>query len=175
MHEKIVRLASRCFAVVFVLLVAGCGTSSRAPISYDYSFNYGKTAILQNGVAIAPSRAPAEVKAAIAAGNRIRMAPYQYGGGRGRPGDYGFDCSGATSYVLRAAGVLNGFGTSSTFKSYGEPGAGKWINVWARDGHVFLTIAGLRFDTGWHGDKGPRWATKSRPSKGYVIRHPRGL
>lgn len=129
----------------------------------------------KNGYAIAPNRAPAVVKAAIAAGNRIRHAPYQFGGGRGRPGDYGFDCSGATSYVLRAAGVMNGFGTSSTFKSYGKSGEGDWITVWARDGHVFLSVAGLRFDTGWHGEKGPRWATKSRPAKGYVVRHPPGL
>ncbi|MCB1094460.1 MAG: peptidoglycan endopeptidase [Verrucomicrobiae bacterium] len=172
MCGKIVRF---CLAAVLVSLGASCAGSSRAPVSYDYSFDYGKTAVLQNGIAIAPPRAPAAVKAAIAAGNQIRFAPYQWGGGRGRPGDYGFDCSGATSHVLRAAGVLDGFGTSSTFKNYGKPGAGKWINVWARDGHVFLTVAGLRFDTGWHGEKGPRWATKSRPAKGYVLRHPAGL
>lgn len=164
-----------CLIVGLSCLLSGCGVSSRAPVSYDYTFQNGKSAIVQNGYAIAPNRAPAVVKAAIAAGNRIRHAPYQFGGGRGRPGDYGFDCSGATSYVLRAAGVMNGFGTSSTFKSYGKPGEGKWITVWARDGHVFLTVAGLRFDTGWHGEKGPRWATKSRPAKGYVVRHPEGL
>ena len=158
-----------------VLFLNGCGISGRAPASYNYEFTHGKTAVVRDGYAIAPPRAPASVKAAIAAGNRINQAPYQYGGGRGRRGDYGFDCSGAASYVLRAAGVMNGFGTSSTFKSYGKPGTGKWISVWARNGHVFLTVAGLRFDTGWHGTKGPRWTTKSRPAKGYVIRHPKGL
>lgn len=158
-------------------LLSSCGSSgsSRAPSSYNYSFKHGQTAVVRNGVAIAPPKAPRAVKAAIAAGNRIRHSTYQYGGGRGRRGDHGFDCSGATSYVLRAAGVFDGYGTSSTFRSYGKSGQGDWIDVWARDGHVFLTVAGLRFDTGWHDSKGPRWTTKSRPAKGYVIRHPHGL
>lgn len=165
-------------AALAASLLASCGSTpstSRAPSRYNYSFKHGQTAVVRNGVAIAPPKAPRAVKAAIAAGNRIRHAPYQFGGGRGRRGDYGFDCSGATSYVLRSAGLLNGTGTSSSFKSYGKKGHGDWINVWARDGHVFLTVAGLRFDTGWHSAKGPRWTTKSRPSKGYVIRHPNGL
>lgn len=167
------------FCWVLSLIASGflssCALSSRAPVRYDYTFKYKKTAVLRNGYAIAPPRAPRAVQEAIAAGNRIAGAPYQYGGGRGRPGDYGFDCSGATSYVLRAAGVLDGSGTSSTFKTYGKRGAGKWIDVWARDGHVFLTVAGLRFDTGWHSSEGPRWTADSRPAKGYVLRHPPGL
>ena len=131
-------------AALAASLLASCGsTSSRAPSKYNYNFKHGETAVVRNGVAIAPPKAPRAVKAAIAAGNRIRHAPYQYGGGRGRRSDYGFDCSGATSYVLRAAGVMNGYGTSSTFRSYGKSGQGDWINVWARDGHVFLTVAGV--------------------------------
>lgn len=163
-------------ATLATVILASCGSTSSAPSRYNYKYERGKTATIRNGYAVAPRSAPRAVKAAIAAANNISGAPYQYGGGRGRPGDYGFDCSGATSHVLRAAGLMNGFGTSSTFRSYGESGAGKWISVWARNGHVFLTIAGLRFDTGWHAhNEGPRWTTKSRPAKGYVIRHPKGL
>ena len=62
-----------------------------------------------------------------------------------------FDCSGATSYVLRAAGRLRDSVPSEGFRHYGESGPGRWISVYARDGHVFLVVAGLRFDTGWTG------------------------
>jgi hypothetical protein len=65
---------------------------------------------------------------------------------------------------------------SRGFRRYGQSGDGQWISVWARKGHVFLVVAGLRFDTGWNGDgDGPRWTAKSRPARGYVIRHPSGL
>ena len=90
----------------------------------------------------------------------------------------GFDCSGSASYVLRATGHLRGVMTSDEFRHYGESGAGRWVSVYARDGHVFLVVAGLRFDTGWtggQGNTGPRWTTRSRPADGCVIRHPAGL
>ena len=67
--------------------------------------------------------------------------------------------------------------TSDEFRDYGRGGEGDWIDVYARRGHVFLVIAGLRFDTGWNGgshDTGPRWSTRSRPADGCVIRHPAG-
>jgi hypothetical protein len=65
---------------------------------------------------------------------------------------------------------------SNGFRNYGVRGEGEWISVWARKGHVFLVIAGLRFDTGWTGyPEGVRWTTRSRPAKGHVIRHPSGL
>jgi hypothetical protein len=116
------------------------------------------------------------VQAAIAAGNRIAGARYQYGGGHGRSGDTGFDCSGAASYVLREAGLLDDCRPSTGFRRYGERGEGDWISVYARRGHVFLVVAGLRYDTGWtHSEEGPNWTTESRPADGCVIRHPVGL
>lgn len=88
-----------------------------------------------------------------------------------------FDCSGATSYVLRNSGLLRSDMPSKAFRKYGSSGEeDDWISVWAKKGHVFMVIAGLRFDTGWHGEaEGPRWTTKSRPAKGYVIRKPSRL
>jgi hypothetical protein len=45
--------------------------------------------------------------------------------------------------------------------------------IYATRDHVFLVIAGLRFDTGWTGgSRGPRWTTRSRPTTGAVERHP---
>lgn len=136
----------------------------------------GRTATLQNGIALAPSKAPPAIQAAIAAGNRIAGLPYRRGGGHAREIDNAYDCSGAASYVLRAAGALKTSMPSQGFRKYGRSGEGKWITIYARKGHVFLSVAGLRFDTGWtHGSEGPQWSTRSRPAKGAVVRHPPGL
>lgn len=152
--------------------LAGCAT----PASYTYRHIPGRTAELQGGYAIAPPGAPATVQAAIDAGNRIAGSPYSRGGGHGRGGSLAYDCSGATSYVLRNAGLLRTSMPSAGFRRYGQSGPGEWISVYARRGHVFLVIAGLRFDTGWTGQgEGIRWTTKSRPARGHVIRHPTGL
>lgn len=156
-----------------VTLAAGCA----GPAPYVYRYVPGRTATVSNGIAIAPPKAPRRVKAAIAAGNRIAGLPYARGGGHGRGIDTAYDCSGATSFVLQAAGAMRGTTTSTGFRKYGRSGPGKWITVYARKGHVFLSVAGLRYDTGWGGaqSQGPRWTTRTRPAKGCVLRHPPGL
>lgn len=162
---------SLCILLLAGLLLAGCQSPT-----YEYRYVPGRTATLEGGYAIAPEQAPDRVRMAIAAGNRIAGASYRRGGGHGRGNDDAFDCSGATSYVLRAAGLMQGDMPSSGFRRYGASGRGEWIDIYARRGHVFLSVAGLRFDTGWNGhEEGPRWTTRSRPAKGAVIRHPRGL
>jgi hypothetical protein len=129
-----------------------------------------------DGLAVASASAPEEVKGAIAAANRIVGKPYKYGGGHGRWNDSGYDCSGAMSYALHGAGLLNRQLTSGDFMSWGRTGAGSWITVYANSGHGFLKIAGLRFDTGWNNaGKGPRWSEQMRPTSGYTVRHPSGL
>lgn len=135
-----------------------------------------KTATMVGQFAYPPKRAPKEVKLAIAAGNRLTNKPYKWGGGHARLNDSGYDCSGAVSYVLREAGLMNGQMPSRGFFQYGKKGYGKWITVYIRSGHVFLTVAGLRFDTGGSGDRtGPRWKPASRNAAGHVVRHPAGL
>ena len=166
----------RSFFLFVPALVVGC---SSTPSHYVHEHDHGKSVLLRpDGIAVAPRRAPKEVHAAVAAANRINGSPYQWGGGR-RSGDRGYDCSGATSYVLSQAGLMKGSNTSTGFRSFGKKGQGKWITVNARKGHVFLVIGGLRFDTGWHSKgtpRGPRWTTKTRPlGRGYVSRHPAGL
>lgn len=161
----------RFFLLVMAALAAGCSN-----LRYEYRYIPGKTATIENGRVIPPDSAPQNVRNAIEAANYIANSPYRYGGGHGRDEELAFDCSGATSYVLRYAGALRGSMPSASFRKYGASGEGEWISVWARKGHVFLVIAGVRFDTGWHGhEEGPRWTTKSRPARGYVIRHPWGL
>jgi len=161
-----------CLSLLLVAFLAGCA----GPEPYTYRYVPGRTAVLRDGYAVAPPSAPPAVQAAIAAGNRISGLPYAYGGGHGRGIASAYDCSGAASYVLQAAGVLRSPMPSSGFRKYGEGGQGRWISIYARRDHTFLVVAGLRFDTGWHGQRrGPRWTTKSRPTDGSVVRHPRGL
>lgn len=125
--------------------------------------------------AIAPAGAPPAVKAAIAAANRITNRPYRYGGGHTKVEDSGYDCSGAVSYALIGAGLLRSPRPSSGLMSYGDPGPGRWITVYAHGGHAYVVIAGLRFDTSGRGEKGPRWRPAPRSGEGYTVRHPRGL
>jgi hypothetical protein len=153
-----------------LLLLAGCAS---AP-PYVYRYVPGRTAILSNGCAIAPPAAPPDVQVAIAAANRIAGMPYVYGAGHTMAEfDTAYDCSGAASFVLRAAGLLDAPMPSTAFRHYGESGPGDWITIYARRGHVFMVLAGLRFDTGWtEGPRGPQWTTRSRPADGCVLRHP---
>jgi hypothetical protein len=129
-----------------------------------------------DGQAIAPASAPQQVQDAIAAANRIVGKPYRYGGGHAKWEDSGYDCSGAMSYALHGADLLDEPLTSGDFMRYGESGEGAWITVYAHGGHGFLVIAGLRFDTGWNNaGNGPRWSDEMRPTDGYTVRHPEGL
>jgi cell wall-associated NlpC family hydrolase len=125
--------------------------------------------------AIAPAGAPEEVVKAVEAANRITRKPYKWGGGHGRWRDSGYDCSGAVSYVLHAAGLLKTARDSSGLMSYGWKGDGQWITIYAHGGHAYMEIAGLRFDTSGRGENGPRWRTEPRSGRGFVKRHPSRL
>src|SRR4051812_45158435 len=125
--------------------------------------------------AVAPAGAPEAVVKAVAAANRITRKPYKWGGGHGRWRDSGYDCSGAVSYVLHAAGLLKTSRDSSGLMSYGWKGKGQWITIYAHGGHAYMQIAGLRFDTSGRGEDGPRWRVEERGPRGFVKRHPSRL
>jgi hypothetical protein len=138
----------------------------------------GSRALLRNGIAYAPSNAPAEVKSAIWAANTLRRKPYVWGGGHGSFDDYGYDCSGTVSFALHYANLLEAPLPSSDFLRYGERGRGRWITIYARRGHTFAVIAGLRLDTTnlrYGSDVGPRWYVDGRDTRGFAARHPVGL
>ena len=139
--------------------------------------NGGEKAVLSDDgkTAIAPAGAPQEVKDAIDAANEITDKPYRYGGGHGRFKDSGYDCSGAVSYALHGAGLLDRPLDSTGFMRWEEAGKGEWITVYANSGHAYVIIAGLRFDTSGKGEKGPRWRPEKRSSRGFKARHPEGL
>ncbi|MDQ6746083.1 MAG: peptidoglycan-binding protein [Actinomycetota bacterium] len=129
-----------------------------------------------NGLAVAPADAPASVKAVIAAGNRIAFTPYIYGGGHGTWNDSGYDCSGSVSYALHGANLLNQTEDSTELESYGSPGVGRWITIWANSGHTYMYVAGVRFDTSAQSSTGgSRWTAQGRSNDGFVERHPAGL
>lgn len=156
-------------------LKAAADESEDSPESPESAPATGK-ATIEDGLAVAPSDAPPEVKAAIEAGNEIATAPYKYGGGHGRRmRDTGYDCSGSMSYVLRKAGLLRRALASGGFTRYGEAGRGEWITTYANSGHSYMVIAGLRFDTTSRKRTGNRWNTQRLSARGYTVRHPDGL
>ena len=128
-----------------------------------------------NGLAVAPSSAPAEVQEIIAAGNRIATKPYKYGGGHARWNDTGYDCSGSVSYVLHAAGLLSRALDSTGFMSYGDAGRGTWITIRSNPSHAYMIVAGLRFDTSARSRTGSRWTEQMRSASGFRGRHPEGF
>jgi cell wall-associated NlpC family hydrolase len=130
---------------------------------------------LGNGVALPPLEAPDAVRQIIEAGNAIARTPYLWGGGHGRWLDKGYDCSGSVSFVLASAGLLGGPLDSGHLMSWGQPGKGRWVTIYASPTHVFLEVAGIRFDTGAQSVTGSRWASFGRSTAGFAARHPAGL
>ncbi|HYF26800.1 MAG TPA: peptidoglycan-binding protein [Baekduia sp.] len=128
-----------------------------------------------DGLAIAPANAPEVVKQIIAAGNAIATKPYRYGGGHGKWQDTGYDCSGSVSYALHGAGLLDQSMPSGGFMSWGEAGHGQWVTIYSHSGHMYMEVAGLRFDTSGRSKTGSRWQKAKRSSEGFTVRHPAGL
>ena len=135
----------------------------------------GPSAILLGGIALAPPNAPEAIKAAITAANEIVGRPYIWGGGHSSWYSRGYDCSGAVSYALGGGGLLAAPLDSSRLESWGEPGPGRWLTVYANPGHAYAVIAGLRWDTvGDARGTGPRWHPAVAYPEGFVARHPPG-
>jgi cell wall-associated NlpC family hydrolase len=141
----------------------------------------GEARIRKDGTAVAPADAPAQIQTAIAAANAIHTLPYVWGGGHRTFFDSGYDCSGAVSYVLHAAGLLASPMTSGSLaSSWGVPGKGRWITVYGNASHAYMVIAGKRFDTSSGGDRwnqgsGPRWRKKKRRPIGFTGKYSPGF
>jgi peptidoglycan hydrolase CwlO-like protein len=135
----------------------------------------GGIAVNTHGMVQPPPGAPAAVAEVIAAGNAIATLPYIYGGGHASFHANGYDCSGSVSYALAAAGLVSSPMVSGQFETWGDPGAGRWITVYANAGHVWMEVAGWRFDTVALAAGGTRWAQGGGEFAGFVVRHPPGL
>lgn len=128
-----------------------------------------------DGLAVAPAGAPAVVQAIIAAGNRIAKTRYIWGGGHTRWEDRGYDCSGSVSYALHGAELLDSPLVSGGFMRWGDAGPGRWVTIYAHRGHMYMIVAGLRFDTSGQRKAGTRWQAAPRSARGFRVRHPVGL
>jgi peptidoglycan hydrolase CwlO-like protein len=137
--------------------------------------NVSGVAIDTGGMVQPPPGAPQAVDQVIAAGNAIATVPYIYGGGHASFHADGYDCSGSVSYALAAAGLVSSPMVSGDFEDWGDPGPGKWITIYANAGHVWMTVAGWRFDTVALAEDGTRWARGGGEFDGFVVRHPPGL
>jgi len=142
------------------------------------SASANQATLTSNGLAIAPIDAPPVVQEIINAGNEIAHLPYRFGGGHGTFEDTAYDCSGSLSFVFAAAGLLGTTVTSGQLMTWGKPGPGKWITVFAAPGHTFMYVAGLRFDTVALAQTGSRWSNTPADEpdlSSFVVRHPPGL
>jgi NlpC/P60 family len=164
-----------CGAIVALLAQA----SFASPFPSSGPTTPGNEARLRGTVALAPVNAPLPVKRAIWAANELRTKPYRYGGGHKSFHDSGYDCSGTISYALAGAGLVSVPLSSNELRVYGSRGRGKWITVYARNGHTFAVIAGLRLDTTSLHNRSriwaPRWQAAARMPFGFEARHPVGL
>jgi cell wall-associated NlpC family hydrolase len=161
---------------------SGCGAGSTTGLPITPG---PRATLLPNGLAAAPAGAPAAVKGMIAAGNQIVGKPYVYGGGHGLPLSQiapAYDCSSSVSHLLWGGGLLPATGdeTSGALESFGLPGPGRWVTIYASASHVFMYVAGLRWDThnaagSGDGSAGIGWHPLIRDGAGFVVRHPVGL
>jgi cell wall-associated NlpC family hydrolase len=153
---------------------ASAGTPNSGGVKGGHASLTEATA-LANGIAVPPLEAPEAVKQIIEAGNVIARSPYLWGGGHGKWIDKGYDCSGSVSFALAAAGYLQGPLDSGRLALWGEAGPGRWVTIYANAGHVFMEVAGIRFDTSGARVTGSRWQNAGRSTAGFVVRHPPGL
>jgi peptidoglycan hydrolase-like protein with peptidoglycan-binding domain len=178
----------RAHSMVPVNGVAGPGfdrSLSAAIGAYTADVPTAKARINPDGTATAPAGAPPAVQTMITSANSILNTSYCVGGGHGQWTSSCYDCSGSVSFVLHGAGLLSSSEDSTGLESYGAPGPGKWVTIYADAGHAFIVIGGIAFDTADYGGPnipagtGPRWRANPlgnlADGGNYVVRHPPGL
>jgi cell wall-associated NlpC family hydrolase len=136
----------------------------------------GGQSIGGSGALPIPSGIPEVVQKVIAGANEIANFPYVFGGGHGSFVDNAYDCSGSVSYALAAGGLLSAPETSGDLESWGVPGPGRYITVFANAGHTYMYVDGVLYDTaGRSGVYASRWQVGAVNNSGFVARHWPGL
>jgi len=137
----------------------------------------GGESIGGSGTIPIPADVPEVVQKVIAGANEIADFPYVYGGGHDPSFvDDAYDCSGSVSYALAAGGLLGAPETSGELESWGVPGPGRYITVFANAGHTYMYVDGMLYDTaGRSGVYASRWQVQPTDNAGYVERHWPGL
>ncbi len=143
-----------------------------------------RATLLPDGAAAAPASAPAAVQGIIAAGNQIVGTPYLYGGAHGLPlnivAPY-YDCSSSVAHLLYGGGLLavDADMTSGELRVLGPAGPGPLGHDLREPDHVYMYVAGLRWDThdaagpgdgsdgiGWHPLRARRRGLRRAPPAG---------
>ena len=95
------------------------------------------------------------------------------GTGHGSGPGVGYDCSGAISAILHAAGKLSAPMVAQQFMSYGQPGPGTKsdLTIYASPTHVFAEIGGRFFGTSMSNPGGGAGWFQRAQTAGYTIRH----
>jgi cell wall-associated NlpC family hydrolase len=136
----------------------------------------GGQSIGGNGTLPIPTNVPEVVQKVVAGANEIANFPYVFGGGHGSFVDNAYDCSGSVSYALAAGGLLSAPQTSGELESWGAPGPGRYITVYANAGHTYMYVDGIMFNTaGRSGVYASRWQVSGVDNSGFVVRHWPGL
>jgi cell wall-associated NlpC family hydrolase len=136
----------------------------------------GGSSVGGNGTIPIPANVPEVIQRVIAGANAITDFPYVFGGGHASFVDNAYDCSGSVSYALAAGGLLSAPLTSGALESWGAPGPGRYITVFANPGHTYMYVNGVLFNTsGRSGVYASRWQVRSTDNTGYVARHWPGL
>lgn len=158
---------------------SGCAGSTADPVVPGAHAKIGP-----DDIAETPADAPSAVQGIIEAGNQLVGKPYVWGGGHGIPLNEiasGYDCSGAVMHLLWGGGLLPADTdmVAADFMTWGRPGPGRWVTIWASPDHVYIYVAGIRWDT--HNAAGPDdgppgigWHPLVREHEGFVERHPAG-
>ncbi len=169
------------------VLAASTTAASARPIPWRYECQMAEAGVerssstcgaqIVDGRALAPPYAPQSVKDVIAAANRIDGRPYVWGGGHLGWTSFGYDCSGAVGYALHGGDLLSTTMVSGQLEQWGDAGTGRWITVYANWHHVYMVVAGLRYDTrdAPSGVSGPRWHPEMADPRNFAARHPAGL
>ena len=164
-----------------------CAAAGARPIPWRYECQMAEAGLARtsstcgarivDGRAVAAPFAPQTVKDVIAAANRIDGRPYVWGGGHLSWTTAGYDCSGAVGYALHGGDLLSTTMVSGQLESWGEAGVGRWVTVYANWHHVYMVVAGLRYDTrdDSAGVSGPRWHPEMADPRNFAARHPAGL
>ncbi|HEY8583015.1 MAG TPA: hypothetical protein VIL49_08700, partial [Capillimicrobium sp.] len=157
----------------------GKGAAGASDGGGDGASGLSRSVMLVGPHAKAPPDAPQAVQRIVAAANQVATLPYVYGGGHGRAEglfvDTAYDCSGSISFALANAGLMDRPMTSGEMMSWGEPGQGEWVTIYANEGHAFMVVGGARFDTVGLRETGSRWQEPFRTVSGFTAVHPPGL
>jgi cell wall-associated NlpC family hydrolase len=129
-----------------------------------------------SGAIAIPAGVPEVIQKVIAGANEIADFPYVFGGGHASFVDNAYDCSASVSYALAAGGLLGAPEASGELESWGAPGPGRYITVYANAGHAYMYVDGILYDTaGRSGVYASRWQVGAVDNSGFVARHWPGL